>query len=199
MEPEAVTSTAANGEVNLNRALPALPGLDQYKEKKAKPTHIAQMVGGAPRAKSVSNVQAMQQQQQQQQSANTIAAPNTRPNKPPRNMSNPAESRRQQDLRRAVEEKMRQCAIAENQHLQPHPLVQGNSFYALSEDHHGPTTSAAMQKGRSQMERSRPATAAPDMQTAAGQENRKPGLKKKLSRFWGFGDRGKGGKMVATN
>ncbi|KAL8964338.1 MAG: hypothetical protein Q9183_004519 [Haloplaca sp. 2 TL-2023] len=202
VEPEPATSTAANGEVNLNRALPALPGLDQYKEKKAKPTHIAQMMGGAPRAKSVPNVKAsqqQQQQQQQQQSSTTTVAPTTRPNKPPRNMSNPEESRRQQDLRRAVEEKMRKGAIAENQHLQPHPLVQGNSFYALGEGCNGSTTSAAMQKGRPQMDRSRPVTAAPDMQTAAGQGNRKPGLKKKLSRFWGFGDRGKGGKMVATN
>ncbi|KAL8864508.1 MAG: hypothetical protein Q9174_007328, partial [Haloplaca sp. 1 TL-2023] len=106
VEPEGTTSTAANGEVNLNRALPALPGLDQYKEKKAKPTHIAQMMGGS-RAKSVPNAKAMQQQQQQQQSLITTAAPNTRPNKPSRNMSNPEESRRQQDLRRAVEEKMR--------------------------------------------------------------------------------------------
>ena len=33
-----------DGPPNLNRALPALPGLDQYKEKKAPPTHIAQLM-----------------------------------------------------------------------------------------------------------------------------------------------------------
>lgn len=33
-----------DGEPNLNRALPALPGLDQYKERKPLPTHISQLM-----------------------------------------------------------------------------------------------------------------------------------------------------------
>ena len=37
-------SAGKDGEVNLNRALPALPGLDQYKERKPMPTHIAQLM-----------------------------------------------------------------------------------------------------------------------------------------------------------
>lgn len=37
-------SAMKDGELNLNRALPALPGLDQYKEKKPMPTHIAQLM-----------------------------------------------------------------------------------------------------------------------------------------------------------
>lgn len=37
-------SAGKDGEPNLNRALPALPGLDQYKERKPMPTHIAQLM-----------------------------------------------------------------------------------------------------------------------------------------------------------
>lgn len=173
-EPEPTTSTAPNGELNLNRALPALPGLDQYKEKKAKPTHIAQLMGGSSRAKSVPNAKGLQQQ-----------PPVARPNGVVRNMSNPEESRRQEDLKRAVEEKMRVGAIPESEHLRPHPLVQGNNFYAMDSANMSTVT--------------RPSANVANMPQPATQA-RKPGLRKKLSRFWSFGgDKSKGGKLVATN
>ncbi|KAI4179155.1 MAG: hypothetical protein LQ346_007259 [Caloplaca aetnensis] len=172
-EVEPATSTAPNGEVNLNRALPALPGLDQYKEKKAKPAHIAQLMGGG-RAKSMPNTKQVQQP--------PVAV---RPNGVVRNCSNPEEVKRQEDLRRAVEEKMRLGAITQSQHLQPHPLVNGNSFYNMHEANlstvtapYAPTTSM----------------------THPAAQPRKPGLRKKLSRFWTFsGNKTESSKMVATN
>lgn len=172
-EVESTTSTAPNGEVNLNRALPALPGLDQYKEKKAKPTHIAQLMGGG-RAKSMPNAKHLQQHP---------AA--VRPNGAVRNQSNPDHHQRQEDLRRAVEEKMRLGAVAQSQHLQPHPLVNGNSFYNMHEASLSTVT----------------APSAPTTSTThtAGQ-NRKPGLRKKLSRFWTFsGNKTTSSKMVVMN
>ncbi|KAL8733255.1 MAG: hypothetical protein Q9166_002272 [cf. Caloplaca sp. 2 TL-2023] len=176
-EPEPTTSTAPDGGVNLNRALPALPGLDSYKEKKPKPTHIAQLMGGNNRAKSVPNAKALQ------------PPAVVRPNGAVRNMSNPEDIQRQADLKRAVEEKMRIGSISESQHLQPHPLIQGNSFYTMD------------QASRSMVARPSGApTNMPRPATASAAEPRKLGLRKKLSRFWSFaGDKHKSGKMVATN
>ncbi|KAL8947990.1 MAG: hypothetical protein Q9222_005785 [Ikaeria aurantiellina] len=174
-EPEPTNSTAPNGELNLNRALPALPGLDQYKEKKPKPTHIAQLMGGNNRAKSVPNARALQ------------PPATVRPSGVVRNMSNPEESRRQEGLKRAVEEKMRKGAIAESQHLQPHPLVQGNSFYSMGEANNMSTATAP---------NFRPKNIPPPVV----EDRRKPSLKKKLSRFWSFGGvKSKSGQLVATN
>ncbi|KAL8690976.1 MAG: hypothetical protein Q9218_003696 [Villophora microphyllina] len=201
-KPEAETndSIAPDGQPNLNRALPALPGLDQYKEKKPKQTHIAQLMGagGANRAKSVPNAKALQQMHREQQQQ---LPPPTRPNAGVvRNMSNPEESRRQADLRRAVEEKMRMGAIAESQHLRPHPLVQGNNSFCdmgsgANDNMSSPTTAITVN--------ARPATmagtgmSAPS--TVPAKQGGKPGLRKKFSRFWSFGKEGKGGKLVVTN
>ncbi|KAI4186069.1 MAG: hypothetical protein L6R41_003726 [Letrouitia leprolyta] len=172
-EPEPTSSTAPDGALNLNRALPALPGLDQYKEKKPKPAHIAQLMG-ASRAKSMPNAKNLQQ-----------TAATVRPNGTVRNMSDPADRKRQEDLKRAVEEKMRMGAIAQSKHLQPHPLINGNSFYNMGEANMSTVTAPPA-----------PAMNMPHPATKA----RKPGLKKKLSRFWSFsGDKTKSGKMVATN
>lgn len=173
-EPEPTTSTAADGGLNLNRALPALPGLDQYKEKKPKPTHIAQLMGGG-RAKSMPNAKHLQQQ--------TPAS--VRPNGVVRNVSNPEDQKRQEDLKRAVEEKMRMGAIAQSQYLGPHPLVNGNSFYNM-QDANMSTVTAPLA----------PVTNMPHPAT----QTRKPGLRKRLSRFWSFSsDKDKPSKMVATN
>lgn len=172
-EPEPTTSSAPDGALNLNRALPALPGLDQYKEKKAKPAHIAQLMGGS-RAKSMPNSKHPQQQ----------APASARPNAGARNMSNPEDQKRQADLKRAVEEKMRMGAIAQSEHLRPHPLVHGNSFYNMQEANMSTVTAP-----------SAPVMNAPQ----AAPQTRKVGLRKKLSRFWSFsGDKAKSGKMVAT-
>lgn len=172
-EPEPTSSTAPDGALNLNRALPALPGLDQYKEKKPKPTHIAQLMG-AGRAKSMPNPKHLQQN-----------AATVRPNGTVRNMSDPADQKRQEDLKRAVEEKMRMGAIAQASHLQPHPLINGNNFYNMTEANMSTVTAPPA-----------PVTSMPLPAAKA----RKPGLRKKLSRFWSFsGDKTKPAKMVATN
>ncbi|KAL8698663.1 MAG: hypothetical protein Q9224_001748 [Gallowayella concinna] len=175
VEPEAATSTAPDGGVNLNRALPALPGLDSYKEKKAKPTHIAQLMGDNNRAKSVPNARALQ------------PPATVRPSGVVRNISNPEEIQRQAGLKRAVEEKMRIGSITESHHLQSHPLVQGNNFYTMDQA----SRSMVATPAGAPTTMSRPVTAT---------ETRKTGLRKKLSRFWTFsGDKPKAGKMVATN
>ncbi|KAI4117325.1 MAG: hypothetical protein LQ345_002414 [Seirophora villosa] len=171
-EAEPTTSTAADGALNLNRALPALPGLDQYKEKKPKPTHIAQLMGGS-RAKSVPDAKYLQQ-----------TAAKVRPNGVVRNVSNPEDQSRQGDLKRAVEEKMRLGAIAQSQNLRPHPLVNGNGLYNLHEANMSSAT----------------APSAPKNVPHPTSQARKPGLRNKLSRFWSFsGDKTKSGKIVATN
>lgn len=177
VEPEPTTSTAPDGGVNLNRALPALPGLDSYKEKKPKPTHIAQLIGGNNRAKSVPNARALQ------------PPATVRPSGMVRNVSNPEDIKRQADLKRAVEEKMGIGSITESQHLQSLPLVQGKNFYIMD------------QASRSMVATPTGApTNMPRPATATAGETKKPGLRKKLRRFWTFsGDKPKMGKMVATN
>ncbi|KAI4287561.1 MAG: hypothetical protein L6R35_003178 [Caloplaca aegaea] len=172
-EAEHTTSTAADGALNVNRALPALPGLDQYKEKKAKPAHIAQLMGGG-RAKSVPNAKHLQQTPSTARPKDGVV----------RNCSNPEDQRRQTDLKRAVEEKMRLGAIAQSQNLQPHPLVNGNSYYNMHEANLPSVT--------------RPS--APMRMPPAAVQAQKPGLRKKLSRFWSFaGDKTKSCTLVATN
>lgn len=177
VEPDGTTSTAPDGGVNLNRALPALPGLDSYKEKKPKPTHIAQLMGGGSRAKSVPNAGALQ------------PPATVRPSGAVRNISNPEDVQRQADLKRAVEEKMRIGSITESHRLQPHPLVQGNSFYTVDQA----SRSMVATPSRAPTNTSRPATATMGAP-------KKSGLRKKLSRFWTFsGDKPKAVRLVATN
>ncbi|KAL8655298.1 MAG: hypothetical protein Q9210_000966 [Variospora velana] len=172
-EAEPTTSTAADGALNLNRALPALPGLDQYKEKKPKPAHIAQLMGGG-RTKSVPNAKHLQQAPATARPKSGVVG----------NCSNPEDQRRQNDLKRAVEEKMRLGAIAQSQNLQPHPLVKGNSFYNMHEANLSSVT----------------APSAPMKMPHAAVQPQKPGLRKKLSRFWSFsGDKTKSGELVAIN
>ncbi|KAL8772748.1 MAG: hypothetical protein Q9209_002093 [Squamulea sp. 1 TL-2023] len=177
VEPEPTTSTAPDGAVNLNRALPALPGLDSYKEKKPKPTHVAQLMGGNNRAKSVPNARALQ------------PPATARPSGVIRNTSNPEDIQRQTDLKRAIEEKMRIGSISESQHLQAHPLVQGHSFYTMDA---ASRSVVATPTGAP--------TSMPRPPTATVAEPKRPSLRKKLSRFWTFsGDKPKLGKMVASN
>ncbi|KAL9576645.1 MAG: hypothetical protein Q9212_006932 [Teloschistes hypoglaucus] len=223
--PEAETANdTADGQPNLNRALPALPGLDQYVEKKPKPTHIAQMMGAgvtSGRAKSMPNAKALQQMQQQhhqqhqqpqEQQQKQVPVAVRRPNGGiTRNMSNPEETKRQEDLRRAVEEKMRMGAIAESQRLRPHPLVQGNSnnndnnaLYNMGSSANN--MSSAIAPGH--LSAQRPATmggaintTTTTIATAPHPATAKLGLRKKLSRFWSFDrkQKGAGAGMVVSN
>ncbi|KAL9028982.1 MAG: hypothetical protein Q9196_002725 [Gyalolechia fulgens] len=171
-EPEPTSSTAPDGALNLNRALPALPGLDQYKEQKPKPTHVAQLMDGG-RVKSIPNAKHLQQ-----------AAATVRPNGVVRNTGDPNDHEMPKDLENAVEGKMRMGTVAQSQRLQP-PLVHGNSFYNIND--------ANMS---SVMAPSPPALSMSHLASPA----RKPNLRKKLSRFWSFsGDKTERGKMIATN
>ena len=89
---EEAKSPNPDGGVNLNRDLPALPGLDQYKEKKPKPAHIAQIMRpGARNAKT------------EKTKPVTMSTFNTSAALP---LSVAEEQRRQYEIRRAVEEKM---------------------------------------------------------------------------------------------
>ncbi|KAL9039605.1 MAG: hypothetical protein Q9214_004809 [Letrouitia sp. 1 TL-2023] len=170
-DAEEEAATAPDGGPNLNRALPALPGLDQYKEKKPKPTHIAQlMYGGRSKSEPKPRQQA------------TLAGPHV----PVRNTIATGDQKRQQDLRRAVEEKMKLGAISQQQYLQPHPLVQGNAFYSMSSTNMSTITS--------------PSITCLEPPRLAPPEEKKPGLRKRMSRFWRLsGDKTKPGKMIAAN
>ena len=86
----------SDGTPNLNRALPALPGLDQYKEKKSN-THISQLMraGGKGREKK------------SKQQASVPVEDDFR-----RTLAETEERRRQQELQSAVEEKMKAGAIS---------------------------------------------------------------------------------------
>ena len=91
-QQEEAKSPNSDGGVNLNRQLPALPGLDQYKEKKPKPAHIAQIMRPGPRAKT------------EKTKPVTMSTFNTSAALP---LSPAEEQRRQYEIRRAVEDKMR--------------------------------------------------------------------------------------------
>ncbi|KAL8801147.1 MAG: hypothetical protein Q9182_004652 [Xanthomendoza sp. 2 TL-2023] len=169
VEPEAATSTAPDGAVNLNRALPALPGLDSYKEKKPKPTHIAQLMGSNNRAKSVPNARALQ------------PPATVRPSGMPEDME------RQTGLKRAVEEKMRIGSITESNPLQSHPLVQGNNFYTMDQA----SKSMVVTPSGAPTNMSRPVTAPESRKIGL--------RKKLSRFWSFSGDRHKAGKMVVTN
>ena len=83
-EPETApgTSSGPAGQPNLNRELPPLPGLDQYKEQKPKPMHIASVMRpvSKPRKSPQPN---LQQQQQQLASQYPSGYPNTQTQTPP--------------------------------------------------------------------------------------------------------------------
>ena len=65
-EPETApgTSSGPAGQPNLNRELPPLPSLDQYKEQKPKPVHIASVMRPVSKPKKSPQPNAQQQQQQ---------------------------------------------------------------------------------------------------------------------------------------
>ncbi|KAL8792474.1 MAG: hypothetical protein Q9195_004930 [Heterodermia aff. obscurata] len=211
---EAKTQTNnADGGVNLNRDLPALPGLDQYKEKKPKPAHIAQIMRpGARTAKS------------EKTKPVTMSTFNTSA------LSPAEEQRRQYEIRRAVEEKMRATgrqtvsqgnpSIKSPQSTSYSPQVrspvlqQPSPHFKPQSPHVGhynaglkaPTTTTQPPE-MTQRTQSLPAVrkpAAPAPAPAAHQEEqevKRPSLRKRLSRFWsGNGVEKKGMvKMVVAN
>lgn len=166
---------------NLNRALPALPGLDQYKEKRETPKHISQLM--RPGRQDASRQDGVRKVREQ--------APVMPEDSYQQFLAQAEWKKQQEDSKRAVEAKMRHSAIMASANFVVTPP-----------------------KIRTQPSRRKPDPAplpAPtvtvvEIPKAPTPTEKKPGLRKRLSRFWshgsekGIGDRGKGrGSMVATN
>ena len=175
-EPQEEAPAADQGP-NLNRALPALPGLDQYKEKK-QPIHVALLMrGGRKTTEKKPYTKTMIVDDDDIQ----------------RTLSQSEERRRQKDMRKAVEEKMRKGAIVASE-KPAHLSVQ--SQYQQSLGRPSTTISAVTS----------PSVTNLDTPKAAEQSKKKPGLKQRLTKFWGIGDnkrmgdqRNNFGKMVVAN
>ncbi|KAG7009536.1 hypothetical protein G7Y79_00002g006510 [Physcia stellaris] len=215
-QQEEAKSLTSDGGVNLNRQLPALPGLDQYKEKKPKPAHIAQIMRPGARGAKTEKSKPV-----------TMSTFNTASALP---LSPAEEQRRQYELRRAVETKMR--ATGRQTVSQGNPSVQ-NPYSPRIKSPHSNTTHSPQPNSYSPHQMKSPSSttghynaglkaptfpetmrtqsqpALPTVRKPAevGQKKR-PSLRKRLSRFWSNGDvkeREKGiggvgvGKMVVAN
>lgn len=207
-QQEEAKSPNPDGGVNLNRDLPALPGLDQYKEKKPKPTHIAQIMRPGPRAKT------------EKAKPVTMSTFNTSSVLP---FSPAEEQRRQDEIRRAVEEKMRATGRHKSPHSNTHSpqtkIPQSTSMYSpaiqspQSMGHYnaGLKTPTLPETGRTQSQPALPTVRKPaaaitvqEMPTKSEEQAKRLSLRKRLSRFWSSNSvERKGmagaGKMVVAN
>ena len=179
-----------SGAVNLNRELPALPGLDQYKEKTPKPAHIAQIMR-APRQKKPKDQPATQYYAPPQ-----VVQP----------LSLAEEQRRRYEIRRAMEEKMRMTPAVAGQgapghrpmtvapHVTTHPALKAPSFPGYAPRAHSQPVMGTVQA---------PSVTVLEVPKTPGLADKKPSLRKRLSRFWSAGgskDASRApGKMVAAN
>lgn len=210
----------ADGAVNLNRELPALPGLDQYKEKKAKPTHIAQIMRPAARACKTEKAKPV-----------TMSTFHTSSILP---LSPAEEQRRQMEIRRAVDAKMGRATTGNsgcNPSLKLSPQLgydMGDSTYspqmqsprsapgygmAMGQYNAGLKAPTFKEMGRTQSQPVMPSVRVPAAAVGGGSgggmgggvgggmgeggrekggtESKKPSLRKRLSRFWSSGGREK--------
>ena len=187
-QDEANKSAQVSGVPDLNRELPALPGLDQYKEKKPKPAHIAQIMRQSKKPKDLAS--------QSSYAPPPVVAP----------LSPEEEQRRQYEIRRAVEEKMRRSSKLPQDPAQlARPVTVGGSVPIVQSRDHPALKGAAPDCPRTQSQ--------PVMRTVKDpmssvtvldvKDSKKPSLRKRLSRFWSAsGKSGSGappGKMVAAN
>ena len=169
--------TAADQGPNLNRALPALPGLDSYKEKKP-PTHVAMLMrGGRKGLEKKPHVEATIIDDDGSESTLTQSE----------------ERKRQKDMRKAVEEKMKKGAIVASE-KPSHLTAQSQYQQSLGR----PSTTISTVTSRS--------VVSPDSPRVLEQREKKPGLRQRLTKFWGIGsDKRMGdqrknfGKMVVAN
>ena len=104
-EGESEENAGKSKEVNLNRSLPALPGLDQYVEKKEPKLHIAQLMARRP-------FPIQTQHSTPAYSTHTGGATVIDEDGLARTLSAEEESQRQADLRKLVQEKMLHGAIS---------------------------------------------------------------------------------------
>ena len=175
-EPEEDMTSADKGP-NLNRALPALPGLDQYKEKK-QPAHVALLMRAGHRTtEKKPHVEA------------TIIDDDGIERTP----GEPEERKRQKDMRKAAEEKTKKGAIAASE--RPAHLT-AQRHYQQSFCRPSTTISAVISPSVTNLDASR----------SGEQSEKKPGLRQRLTRFWSMGgDKRMGdqrknfGKMVVAN
>ncbi len=182
------------GALDLNRDLPALPGLDQYVEKKPKPAHIAQIMR-APRQKKPKD---QPPQPQSVPPPTVVVAP----------LSPQEEQRRQFEIRRAVEEKMRSTSRGSDRRpvtagSGPVPSANSSNVYhtALQPPPHCPEYPRT--QSQPVVSTVNKASSAAVLEMPKAQEGKKPSLQKRLSRFWSSGGGKNGrdmpGKMVAAN
>ena len=193
VKPQAEEAKSSQpGILDLNRELPALPGLDQYREKKPKPAHIAQIMR-APRQKKTKDAVA------QAYAPPAVVAP----------LSPQEEQRRQYEIRRAVEEKMRnstQLASSTDPVQHNRPMTVGGTVPVPQGAHPALKASTGFPEyPRTQSQpvmrtvnNPVPNVTVIDVPKQSG-EGKKPSLRKRLSRFWSAGG-GKGapGKLVAA-
>ena len=196
-----------DGAVNLNRDLPALPGLDQYKEKKPKPTHIAQIMRPGPRGCKTEKSKPV--------TMSTFNTPSILP------LSPAEEERRQYEIRRAMDAKVQQQRRpATTQNSGFNPSLKSPQLGADSRDTYSPSSAPGhghgqynaglkaptfKEMGRTQSQPVMPSVRVPAAATTAGgvveksvAEPKKPSLRKRLSRFWSIGGREKA-VVVAAN
>lgn len=166
---------------NLNRALPALPGLDQYKEKRDTAKHISQLMRSSRQdAGRLAGVRKVKEQ--------TSAMPEDSYQQ----FLAQAERKKQlDDSRRAVEAKMRHNAL----------MASANFVVSPPKRH----TQPPRRKPDPPL-LSEPSITVVEIPKAPTPTEKKQGLRKRLSRFWSHGtekDMGDGrkgqGSMVAAN
>lgn len=177
-----------SGAVNLNRELPALPGLDQYKEKKPKPAHISQIMR-PPRQKKPKDPSPTQY------ASHPVVQP----------LSPAEEQRRRYEIQRAMEEKMRmtnmmatpgsgQRPMTVAPHARNDSTLKGPNFPRHQPRSHSQPVMRTVQA---------PSVTVLEVPKTPGLGDKKPSLRKRLSRFWSAGGSKDGssapGKMVAAN
>lgn len=147
---------------DLNRALPALPGLDQYKEKRDAPKHISQLMRSG-----------RQDAGRQAGAGNAKEQTSAMPEDAYRQYLAQAERKKQlMDSRRAVEAKMRQNALLASANSVVSPPTRPTQPPRRKPD--GPFVSD-------------PSITIVEVSRAPAPAEKKQGLRKRLSRFWGHG------------
>lgn len=204
-QQDEASSPNPDGVVNLNRDLPALPGLDQYKEKKPKPTHIAQIMRPGTRACKTEKAKPV-----------TMSTFNSSAALP---LSPAEEERRQHEIQKAVEAKMRtRPATTQNSVFNPSvKSLQSNTYSpqmrstrSAGHGHYNAGLKAPTfpETLRTQSQPVLPSVRVPAVtvkEVEKREEVKRPSLRKRLSRFWSNGgverrEKGMaGGKMVAAN
>jgi len=188
-------------EVNLNRSLPALPGLDQYVERKEPKVHIAQLMTRRPPPS---------QTQHSTSSYSTHTGPATVIDKDglARPLSAEEESQRQADLRRLVHEKMLHGSISPTSSSRAKSLERvgstGGSMVGSRERARkgkDDTKDHSLEETREQINENSPTAAAmeagkllPAVMENPDASKKKGGFRMRMSRFLG-GDK----RLVAAN